>query len=918
MTDSLLATKFYPPRVNPAVIVSRPALLERLSQSRAKLVLVSAAAGFGKTTLVLDWIAQAKRNVAWLSLDGRDNDPLVFWRYVVSAMQRASILQADRAAAMLDAQQPAPLREFITVLLNDLAGGEAFDRAPDLLVLDDYQDIEHPEIHQSVNWFLEYLPPQLQVVVTTRSDPPFNLPRLRAHGELLDVRAADLRFRTTEAQELLNERLSLGLKTDEVTVLANRTEGWVAGLQLAAISLKESPNRSQFIQDFAGDDRFIADFLVGEVLNAHPPDRQDFLLQTSILDQFNAELCTHLTGEKQARKLLYEFEQDNVFLVPLDSRREWFRYHRLFADLLQERLLERCSQDELAQRYQKISGWYQGQEMYEQAVDYAHRSGSIQMVLDMLETFGEWYFMNSQLHKFNALLEALPDEDIEKRPRLLIMSAWSLLATGRSQEVEGRLQAFERLCGYQANEMLQLSPDEIASITPQTFSGLIEVAAIRANLAINVFNLEDIFQWGLRVLPYLTDEGQPYIYNPPHHLRPPVLFMLGLGHKFQGGSEEAAYYFQEAIAEARRTENGHVAALAGGHLAEVRILQGQLNAAGRICTQMLEEVHAFGPQATPFSGILEIFLGDIAYERDRVPDARQHYETGLEQVRIWRHFDALVNGYSGMVRIHIAEGDQAAAQAALGELQDLLTNQGGDYMLPAVRAQQAWLDILQGRLHIAENWVHTSGLERMQPVPYLLEKDYLIYVRFLLASQKYEQAREYLKGLQETVRAGGRTGRLIKVLLLLAQAESGLGDRPAASAAIQQAVLLSAPENYVRTFLDECPALSDILDDLLAAGASGAFLSYLAGLIGSEQGRQAPETARQAAEYPGLVEEISPRELEVLHLLEQGLSNKEIADRLTISITTVKSHTGSIYQKLEVANRTRAVARARELGLLGD
>lgn len=916
MSNALLATKYYPPRTNQANIITRPELIHSLEQSHAKLILVSAAAGFGKTTLVLDWMAHSDRKMAWLSLDGRDNDPLVFWRYVVKSLQLASILPGDQSATMLDAQQPPPLREFITVLINDLAPPAAPAGAADVLVLDDYQDIEHPEIHQSVNWFLEYLPPGLQVVVTTRSDPPFNLPRLRAHGDLLDVRAADLRFKPSETRELLNDRLALALQPKEVEVLANRTEGWIAGLQLAAISLRESPDRSQFVRDFAGDDRFIADFLVEEVLNLHSPRRQEFLLQTSILDEFNAELCAAVTGETQARQILHQLEMDNVFLVPLDNRREWFRYHRLFADLLNERLIERFPKDQIAESYQKASRWYQDQQLYEQAVDYARRTGDAQLVLDLLGKFSDQYFINSQLTALNNILEELPAKAINQRPKILIVSAWSLLATGYFQEVEARLSAFERLCGCRAEDILQAGSPANAGIDPQTFSGLIEVAAIRANLAINTFDLEDIFLWGQRVLPYLTDEGQPYITNPPHFLRPPVLFMLGLAHKYTGDTSRAAYYFREAVAEARSTENGHILALAGGHLAEVRILQGQLREAERICLQMLDEVQNYGPQATPFAGILEIYLGELDYERNRLEDARRHYERGLEQVRVWRHFDAIVNGYAGLIRLAVSRDDPQNAQAALEELNEFLTSHGGDYMQPAVRSLQAWLYLSQGNLHAAENWVRTSGLEQLQPVPYLVEKDFLVYIRYLIARGEYETARQHLLNLQQNVKEGGREGRMITINLLLAQTETRVGHSEEAAAALQKAALLASPENYQRTFLDEGPWLQESLEALLESGVNSVYFSYLAGLFARQELPQAVESEPADSPAGALIEPLSPREQDVLELLDKGLSNKEIADRLSISLTTVKSHNSSIYQKLNVDNRTRAVVRARELNLL--
>jgi LuxR family maltose regulon positive regulatory protein len=894
-------------------LVPRERLHNQLdSNAAARLVLVSAPAGFGKTSLIFEWTAERSGPCAWLALDNQDNEPYMFWRYVTASLQRSAILVDTLVADLLSASQAPPLMEILQRLVNDLVGTEYPAGQKALLILDDYHVINNPEIHESLNYFIEYLPPVLSLVIMTRSDPPFNLPRLRARGDMLEVRAADLRFSPGEAEDLLNRVLNLDLQPEQLQVLASRTEGWVAGLQLAAISLKEAPDRRRFFQEFAGDDRYVADYLLEEVLQQRPEKMQQFLLYTSILERFSAELCNAVTGDRDGQQMLQALETENLFLVTLDNRREWYRYHRLFGDLLQERLLEQIEAEQLALLYGRACDWFAAHAYPQEAIELAQKSGQTGRVLDLLTRYGAAFFVNSQLTLLNRFIDSLPASALADQPKILMMSAWSLLATGRSEEVETRLQAIEQFLGANAEMLFSEDTEIFDQLDQATQSGLIEVGAIRANLAINTFDLDQIFQWGNRVLPYLTDEGQAFIYNPPNHLRSPLLFMLGLAHKFSGQTNRAAEYFQRAIEQANVVFNAHILALATSHLVEVHILQAHLAAARQLAESGLRR----GAPASPYAGNLAVQLGQLDYEADDLEQARQHFLAGIEQVRVWRHHDGLIGGYTGLAAIELAENHPDQAYHFIEDLEKILRETTGEFLLPAASAYRALLDLKTGNLQAVSQWVSSTRIDQVDPVPYLLEKDYLLYVRWLIARERWDSAHEKLHILKNSVESGGRIGRLIQVLLLLTQVYLGNQNQDEAVAAFEQALALAQPEKFVRTFLDEGLPVVRLLLHFQEDPHVGMRTRQLLGKLRNVDTHEQIHTRIETMAQGGLIEPLSDRELEVLRLLEQGMTNKEIARKLMIAPTTVKSHTRSIYGKLDVNNRTETISVARLLKIL--
>ena len=915
----LLATKFAPPRLKLATLVRRGRLLDSINQvGEACLILVSAPAGFGKTTLIFEWLASIGAQAAWLTLDERDNDPVQFWRYIVGALHQGGILREGLAANLVETSQPPPALEIASSLINDLAEAGSAESPPGLLVLDDYQVINNPKIHESLNYFLDYLPGTLRMVIATRSDPPLQLPRRRARREVSEIRAYDLRFTVAEARELLNEILKLDLTRAEIEVLAQRTEGWVAGLQLAAISLGEVPDRSQFIEKFAGDDRYVADYLVGEVLQRRPADIQTFLLQTSVLDRLSPDLCDALTGGHDARAILRTLEDENLFITPLDNRRIWYRYHRLFGDLLRERLLEQSGESGLRALYLQASRWSAEHNELDEAFEYAIKAGDHAWTISLCERFGPILFVSSRLAQLTIWMRKLPRPVLEQQPRMLFMLAWGLLATGEPDQVEPYLQAVENYYHMAASQIPERGSQEAVTMDPERLAALIEVAVVRSNLAINSFALDNILDWGNRVLPYLTNENQPYVFNTMYDLRPPVLFMLGLANKFLGNSLDADQLFEEAQKLSREQKNIHIFVLATANLAEAQILQGQLTKAEKTSRFGLAFLEKNGSQISPFTGMIYVLLGNLAYEWNDLADSRKQFETGISRARVWRHWESIVGGYAGLVRVCLAQDQLSDAQNSILELKQYLEETGGEFMLPAVNSLQAQLDLARGDLAAVGRWVATLNFDQLDPIPYLLENEMLITARYLMARGDWSAADQLLSRIRVGVEGGGRVYRLICLQILGALLLEHTSKPASAEKMLQSALELAEPAGCVRIFLDEDQALVGVLYRLIQAGEGQAYAARLLAEFEADQEQFPRHTEPMQPASKDLIEPLSERELEVLLLLNEGLANKEIAAQLMISITTVKTHIQNIYAKLGVNNRTQAVARARLLGILQE
>jgi LuxR family transcriptional regulator, maltose regulon positive regulatory protein len=905
-----LETKLYVPRSRRELVL-RPRLSERLDRGTAsKLVLVSAPAGFGKTTLVTEWLAARpaaladERLAAWLSLDPGDNDPASFWAYVVAALRTVAPGVGESALALLAAPQPPPIETVLTTLLNDVGAlaGEI------VLVLDDYHVIDARDVQDGMAFLLDHLPPRLHVVIASRADPALPLARMRARGELAEIRAAELRFTAAEAAAYLNEVMGLQLTAQDVTALEGRTEGWIAALQLAALSMQGRDDLAGFIASFAGDDRYVVDYLAEEVLARQSDRVQAFLLETSILGRLSGPLCDAVTGQGGSKGMLEALDRGNLFLVSLDDRRRWYRYHHLFADVLQARLQDE-QPGQVPDLHRRASEWYEQNGEPSEAIGHALAAGDFDRAAGLVERAILAMRRTRQEAKLRGWLEVLPGEVVRARPVLSVYFAGVLLLSGELEGVEDRLRDAERwlepAAGHREEpqgasaEMIVADEEEYRRL-PAT------IELYRAGQALARGDAPGAGRHAQRAIELALDDD--------HLCRASAAGLLGLVY-WGSGNLDAAHGAYSACVEGLRRA-GFVADILGCSiaLADIRSTQGRLGEALRTFEQALQLA---GEQGGPvLRGTADMYVGmsEIARERDDLRTARQLL---LRSQEIGEHTGLPQNRYRwrvAMAGVREAEGDLRGALDLLNEAERLYVS---DFFpnvrpVPALRAR-VWIAL--GRLGEALGWAHEQGLSVDDDLSYLREFEHITLARLLLARYQGERAGPSLHeaaGLLECLlpaaEAGGRTGRVIEILVLRALAHQALGDTPAALGFLDRAVALAEPEGYVRVFADEGPPMTSLLR---AAAKQGPRRDYVRRLLAAASGTEHNGPTAQA-----LIEPLSERELDVLRLLGSELDGPAIARELMVSLNTMRTHTKNIYAKLAVTNRRAAVRRAAELGLL--
>ncbi len=901
----LLETKLHVPRSRRG-LVARPRLTERLSRgAESALTIVSAPAGFGKTTLLAEWlavIAADGRSVAWLSLDRRDNGPALFWTYLVAALTTAAAGVGTGALSLLQSPQP-PGEAGVATLLNEL------DAISDdvVLVLDDYHVIDARDVQDGMAFLLEHLPPQIHLVIGSRTDPPFPLARLRGRGELAEIRAADLRFTPGEAAAYLNEVMGLALTAAHVAALEGRTEGWIAALQLAALSLQGREDTAAFIAGFAGDDRYIVDFLAEEVLQRQPEHVQQFLLQTSILDRLSGPLCDAVTGQDGGKAKLAALERGNLFLVPLDDRRLWYRYHQLFADVLHARLLDE-QPDEVPELHRRASAWYEENAEPSEAIRHALAAQDFGRAADLVELAIPAMRRSRQEAAVLGWLELLPDEVVRVRPVLSVGFAGALLAGGEFESVEARLRDAERwLDGATGMRQGSQAPAaEMIVVDDAEFRRLpAEIELYRAAQALARGDGPGTVRHARRALELSPADE--------HLGRASAAALMGLA-SWASGDLEAGYSgYAECMAGLRRA--GHIADTFGCAiaLADIRRTQGRLGEAMRTYEQALQRALQQGGPVLRGTADMHVGMSEIHRERDDLPAATQQL---LRSQELGEHIGLPQNRYRwrvAMARIREAEGDLGGALDLLNEAERLYV---GDFFpnvrpVPALRAR---VRVAQGELGEALGWADERGLSVDDALSYLREFEHITLARVLLARYAAERAerpvQEATRLLERLLRAaeeGARTGSVIEILVLQALVRQARDDVPAALASLQHALTLAEPEGYVRVFVDEGPPMASLLRAAVKLRIAPSYVRRLLAAV--------HKTEDRTPASQGLIEPLSERELDVLRLLGTELGGPDIARELVVSLNTVRTHTKNIYAKLGVNNRRAAVRRARELGL---
>lgn len=928
----------------------RPHLIERLNEGRHhKLTLVSAPAGFGKTTLISAWLAQLQRleartGVSWLSLDEADSKLPRFLAYLVTALQRISPLLGEGVLAILESSQPALSESILTGLINDLASVE--DRY--VLVLDDYHVVDSGTIDEALTFLLQHLPPQMHLVITTREDPQLPLARLRARRQLTEIRVADLRFSIAEAASFLTLEMGLDLSKEDISALERRTEGWIAGLQLAALSLKGREDVSAFIQAFAGDHHFIMDYLVEEVLQRQPKAVSNFLLQTSILERLTGPLCDAVRsaegeppsssilaavrsgkdqglsgsratglGDRQAagNEMLQDLVRSNLFVISLDDRRQWYRYHHLFADVLRARLME--EQPHLVPAlHLRASRWYAENDMPADAIRHALAAQDFERAANLIERSWAGMDRSRQAATWLGWVKALPERLVRTRPVICAGCAWAYLDVGELETGEDYLRDAERwlAAGSDLDDGSVVSRDEM-TVTDHEASRFLPatVTSARAYIAQARGDMALAVSHACRALDLLPES---------EHLRRGIpASIVGLATWMKGDLETAYDSFAEAISSFHLGGNVLFAITGSYILAEITVAQGRLQKAIEIYEQALQLASEQGNLVR--RGMADLYSGmsELHCERYNLEAATEYLalsenlgkRAGLPR---WEYRWCLARA-----QVKRAQGDLDGASNVLDEAERAYVR-GPVPDLRTVSAMRARLWIVQGRLEEAMAWAREQGLSSDDVLSYPREHDYLTLARLLLARFRREGQRALmgqtlvlLERLLSEARQGKRMGSVIEALVLQALAHEAQGDTSAALVSLERALTLAAPQGYVRMFLDEELPMKGLLAQADARGIVPDYTSQLLQAFKGEGGHPAPPNQPTTASQT-LIEPLSPRELEVLELLAQGLSNREIGERLFLALSTVKGHNSRIYGKLHVRRRTEAVARARELGLL--
>jgi LuxR family maltose regulon positive regulatory protein len=898
----LLETKLYVPRSR-AGLVLRPRLVDAVRRGAGqKLTIVVAPAGFGKTTLLAEWVVDtfaAETAAAWVSLDATENEPSLFWSYFLAAVERVFPGVARNAIAELQSAHPPAIESILTTVINAI---DALDR--DLtVILDDYHVIDAAPIHESMTFLLDRMPSRMHLVIASRSEPPLALPRLRARGDLTELHSAHLRFTLDEASEFLR-LMSLNLSSDDAARLERRTEGWIAGLKLAALSMEGRDDVHDFVNAFSGNNRYIADYLVEEVLQCQPEHVTRFLLATAILDRLSGPLCDALTGERNGQSVLEDLERKNLFVVALDDARQWYRYHHLFADVLQRQAKLR-DPDGVRAGHGRASVWHEAHGSRAAAVRHAFGAEDVIRAARLLERTWPEKDRSYESRKWLEQVSALPDSVVRSRPALSMGYAWALLNSGELEAAQPRLRDVEAWLESNAGT----SGDERARSLRS------EVAAARVYLTQSLGEIPGTLEHAQRALE-LSPAGDDAA-------RATGTALVALAHWGRGELDAAHRRFSDALAIMR--DCGHAADVVRGTfvLGDIRVAQGRLREAARTYEHGLrlaaEETYAAPPETD------ELYLGlsELHREWNDIERATQLLDVVARSATGAAHVGNRLRWCTAMAEVRTARGDPDGALQLLGE------GEGHERRDPVPRtrpilAMKARIHIARGRLDDAGDWAARAKLSADDDPGYLREFEHLTLARLLMA--RHERARDerslqdaarLLKRLHAAALTGGRAGSVIEIHVLEALVQATLNNTRAALDLLAQALAMAEPEGFLRVFLDHGSRVRDLLRHATSRGLAGEYTRrVLAAFDAPQRARDPALAARRAPGHSDVVQPLTTRELEILRLIAAGLRNQEIADHLEISAATVKRHIANAYGKLGAGHRTEALNRAKDLELL--
>ena len=889
MSTPILTTKFsIPPRRQDWVLRAR--LINRLDEGlRRKLILLSAPAGFGKTTLVASWLHglgdrnQNPPRAAWLSLEEEDNDPIRFLAHLIGALQTIHPAAGQTIRPFLETPKVPKLNHLMTVIINDLAILER----ESVLVLDDYHVINHPALQTAVAFLLDHLPPRSHLVVTTREEPSLPLPRLRARWDVMEIRLQDLRFIGDETSAFLNRTMGLALTAEATQTLEDRTEGWIAGLQMAALSLrgrKRMPGCDQGaldIEALSGGQRDIIDYLAAEVLRQQPGDVRSFLRQTAILDRFNASLCDAVTGRSDSQAMLAQLEKANLFLIPLDDQRRWYRYHHLFADFLRTELAEA----EQSALHRKASEWYEQHSLTTEAIKHALAASDPMAVVRLIRSSAEETLRDGGFTTILGWVNALPDEVVRAHSDLSVHKGWLLY-------LRGDIEAAET---YATQAAENESPDDAPVQQGMLLS-------FRAYLAISRGEPAEAVRLAEEALTLLSDTESFY--------RTTALSHLGQAQRLVGDRQTAIETLRQAIALGQRLGNHLITLEALGYLTQLLYQQGQLREATLSCEQAARQYQDSGGQPLPMAGLIYVPLGMLYYESNDLAKADHYVTTGIALCQRMGTVYPTLLGQRTLARLRFTRGQTEAAWQTLAAARCLAAKSGNQRRIRLIIAMTAESQLRQGLTAAAA--VTLEGLpcaarERS-------EQENLTVARLLLAQGKAEKAGSLLRQLEQVAEKQGRFGSLITIHLLQALAHQALGHSTAALKSLEHSLSRAAPEGYRSVFLDEGSSVEALLAQL--PRRASCFVGDLLEAFVKRRAGDPPAAAASSSAKRALIERLSETQMTVLRLVADGLSNRDIAARLSITEGTTKWHLNQIYGKLNVGSRTQALAQARQFNLL--
>lgn len=895
MTISLLTTKLYIPQTSQN-LVPRPRLFEKLNNvGSAKLILVAAPAGFGKSTLMSEWATIIDKPITWLSLDENDNNLRRFLFYLVAAIQKIDSSIGEAILPSLEVTDNPPVEQLLSTLINEIAVSEN----EFLIVLDDYHLITSQTIHDGLVFLLDHLPPNAHLVILGRIAPPISLSRYRARGQMIEIRPNDLRFTESEVKIFLNDLKGLDLLPEQIMALLSRTEGWITGLQLAAISMQGRDDIHEFVSAFSGSHHYIIDYLVDEVMSRQSDEIQDFLCQTSIFNRFNAALCEAVLGISNSKEILQHLNEANLFLIPLDNERNWYRYHHLFSDFLNQRLRENQPENVL-DLHRRASEWLEQNQFILEAIDHSLVGEDYRRAARLVENIGPDMMMRSEFDQLEKWLDAIPKELVETWPWLCIIKAWMCQRWARVDEGEKYLQAAEQAL------INNSAPEPVGG--EKVIRG--QVAAIRALFALVKAQIPQSIEYANQALEYLP-EGY---FN-----RAVAADAIGIAKRISGDFDGAIKIFKEARHDSLEAGNRILAQAIMLELGKVQTLQGRLTQAAETFREAVRLEYRKTQIKIPYASTASVYLADILREWDDLDSALAHLDEGIRIGQPAKMVDAVTSGYAVLARVYLSLGNTEKAMKAYKTAERMARDipDLGSETKTFLLASGVHLLLAQNQIPEATRIVHRSGFDVNDEITFFNVFGYIALVRVLIYSGRENIDLKYLSDAQslmarilDIAKPVGYMQVVIEILVYQALAYKAQGLIDQALASLKEAIILAEPEGYIRTFIDEGAPMKDLLSQVGSSGVAKDYVGKLLTLFDQD------DPSKTFLSSHPLTDPLSDRELDVLKLLATELSGPEIADELMVSLNTMRTHTKNIYSKLGVNNRRTAVRQAKELKLL--